>query len=217
MSEEPSAEAEEVSAEDDAAVEEEDEGPKEDPEITALKEQIANLEKDLKSKRMELNRNRDLVEEYSEGGYQRKCAEMDNMRRMRAAATETNKESARANVIQAFLPNLAQLQYITDTYGESYYSALKNEFDNIFISMNLAGFTVDVGSKMDPRRCMVVAEEVAEGVEEAGIILRVERDGFEVSGNIISFAEVVVSKGKEPEPVEESDASSGEEEIASEE
>lgn len=215
MSEEPSAEAEETSPSEEEGVVADD-VPQEDPEITALKEEIANLEIDLKAKRSELNRNVDLAEEYSERGYQRKCAEMDNMRRMRAAASDSNLEAAKANVIQAFLPNLSHFQYITDTYGENFYTALKNEFNGIFNSMNLASFTVDVGSKMDPRRCTVVAEEDPEDVDEAGIVLKVERFGFEVSGNVISFAEVVVSKGKEPESSEE-EGTVGEDEIQNEE
>ena len=61
--------------------EDEEEEVKEDPELTALKEEIAELEKDLKEKRVKASRTEDIADDYSEKGYQRKCAAMENMRR----------------------------------------------------------------------------------------------------------------------------------------
>lgn len=69
-----------------AAAEEESEEPQEDPEITAMKEEIESLEAHLKAKRLEANRLIDLADDYTEKGYVRKCAEMENMRRGRAVS-----------------------------------------------------------------------------------------------------------------------------------
>lgn len=58
----------------------------EDPEMVALKEEIAALEGDLKAKQSTLSYAQDQVDEYSKGGYARKVAEMENMRRIRSVS-----------------------------------------------------------------------------------------------------------------------------------
>lgn len=202
----PEEEVTNVNAEVEQEEPQEPEQPTEDPELTALKEEIANLESDLKAKRVEANRNLNLADDYSEGGYQRKCAEMDNYRRSVAATSNNNQLAAKANILQSLLPNLDELNYISQTANESEfaqsYIALRNDFANSLSSMGVTSFTVEVGTQMDTRRCHVLSEQVCEDVEEAGIILGVEFEGYEVDGNVIRLAEVVVSKGKE-EVVEE--------------
>jgi hypothetical protein len=81
MSEEP-----EMSAEEPATGGEGEEEVPEDPELVALKEEIATLERDLKSKQSTLAYSQDQVEEYSKSGYARKVAEMENMRRVRSVS-----------------------------------------------------------------------------------------------------------------------------------
>ena len=87
MSEEPQNDAtnEEMSEEDTAESESEENEEEEqlDPEIVALKEEIAELESLLKSRRTTLAYTQDKVEEFSKAGYARKVAEMENMRRVR--------------------------------------------------------------------------------------------------------------------------------------
>jgi molecular chaperone GrpE (heat shock protein) len=80
MSEEPVADEPEASAEGEST---EEEHVPEDPEVVAIKEEIAQLESELKSKQSTLQYAQDQVEEYSKGGYARKVAEMENMRRVR--------------------------------------------------------------------------------------------------------------------------------------
>lgn len=82
MSEEPEASAEEPDAEEPV-----EEVP-EDPEVTALKQEIANLESDLRAKQSTLSYAQGQVEEYSKGGYARKVAEMENMRRVRSVSSD---------------------------------------------------------------------------------------------------------------------------------
>lgn len=82
MSEDPEASAEEPAAE--APVEE----APEDPEVTALKQEIANLESDLKAKQSTLSYAQNQVDEFSKGGYARKVAEMENMRRVRSVSID---------------------------------------------------------------------------------------------------------------------------------
>lgn len=200
---------EETDAEGNDSEEETEEEPKEDPEITALKEEIASLESELKAKRVELSKTQDLADDYTEKGYQRKCADMENMRRMRSAASSSSVAIAKANVIQSFLSNLDYLNYIDEFLADNEfaksYKALKNDFEGTLKSMDLAELTVEVGSKMDTRFCKVVGEEVSED-GEAGVILRVEKGGYEVAGNVIRLAEVVVSVAKEEPKEEEKEA-----------
>ncbi len=66
-----------------AAEEEEEQQPEEDPEVTALKEEIAELEKTLKDKNRDLNSIDSMVDKYSKEGYARKVAELDQLRKMR--------------------------------------------------------------------------------------------------------------------------------------
>ena len=67
----------------------EEQEPQEDPEIVAIKEEIAQLESTLKEKRRELAYVSDKAEEYSKGGYARKVAEMENMRRARSVSAQS--------------------------------------------------------------------------------------------------------------------------------
>jgi len=82
MSEEPEASAEEPAPEETV----EEEVP-EDPELTALKQEIANLESELKAKQSTLSYTQSQVDEYSKGGYARKVAEMETMRRVRSVSS----------------------------------------------------------------------------------------------------------------------------------
>ena len=60
----------------------------EDPEVTAIKEEIAQLESTLKEKRRELAYVSDKADEYTKSGYARKVAEMENMRRARSVSAQ---------------------------------------------------------------------------------------------------------------------------------
>lgn len=66
--------------------------PEEDPEITALKEEIQDLEKKVKDKRRQAMDMSDRADEYSQSGYQRKVAEMENMRRARSVSGNASLE-----------------------------------------------------------------------------------------------------------------------------
>jgi hypothetical protein len=86
-SEEPQADESEASDEIEDEATEEEEQPEEDPEVTALKKKIEELESTLKSKKSTIAYTTEQSEEYSKGGYARKVAEMENMRRKRSVST----------------------------------------------------------------------------------------------------------------------------------
>lgn len=58
--------------------------PVDNPEIVALKEEISDLESELKERKATLSYELERVEEYSKAGYARAVAEMENMRRVRS-------------------------------------------------------------------------------------------------------------------------------------
>ena len=61
--------------------------PPEDPAVTALKQEITNLESALKAKRLQVADMSDRADEMSQAGYARKVAEMENMRRARSVSS----------------------------------------------------------------------------------------------------------------------------------
>lgn len=67
--------------------EEEEETPPEDPAVTALKEEIANLESELKAKQSNLNSVQENAERYTEAGYARRVAQMEDMKRIRLVSS----------------------------------------------------------------------------------------------------------------------------------
>lgn len=80
--------AEELSSEE---VEDDLEETSEDPEVAALKEEIALLEAQLKTKKSSLSYALDQIDEYSKAGYARAVAEMENMRRVRSVSQDPSK------------------------------------------------------------------------------------------------------------------------------
>jgi hypothetical protein len=56
--------------------------------VTALKQEIANLASDLKAKQSTLSYVQSQVDEYSKGGYARKVAGMETMRRVRSVSSD---------------------------------------------------------------------------------------------------------------------------------
>jgi len=186
----------------------EEEKPKEDPEVTAIKEEISKLEGELKSKNLQLNRVKNEADEFTESGYMRKCAEMDNTRRMRAVANNNNEEASRATTIQEFLPVLDELRNLDVTFSDDEfaksYTALGKQFESSLTGLGLTQFSVAGGDELNRSRMAVVGEEYSDDVKK-GIVMREERAGIEVTGNVIRLADCVVSLGSEAEAIKEAE------------
>lgn len=202
-----------ASENEDDNTEEEETEVKEDPELTALKEEIAELEKELKEKRVKASRTEDIADDYSEKGYQRKCAEMENMRRTNINVSSEMKTVAKANVIQSFLPNLEYLNTLSnelkdDDFARSY-DALGKEFENTLKSMDLLSFTYETGEIVDEKRCAIV-NEIYNEENVKGTVLDVTSLGYEVNGQIIRKADVTVSLGSEADAAKDNDTNEDE-------
>ena len=60
--------------------------PEDSPEVMAIKQEIADLEQQLKEKKSQMNYLQDAADLNSKAGYARKVAEMENMRRTRSVS-----------------------------------------------------------------------------------------------------------------------------------
>ena len=190
-----------VEGEEKKQVEEEEE--EEDPEIKAIKEEIASLEATLRSKRMEANRLEDQADDYTQGGYLRKCAEMDNFRKRRDLAFQNSKYVARASIVQRFLPVMDELNALREEYGEDafgkQYDQLRWDMDNVLQkNLEVESFTATVGGAVNRLRHAVSGYEYSNKYPE-GSVIKAVKAGLEVKGNIIRQAECIVSKGSEEE------------------
>lgn len=215
-------ESEESSTDETAEeAEEEEEETEEEKELKALKEEITNLENSLKQKNRDLNNIERMSEEYTKGGYARKVAEMESFRRSKSIASTDNKMAARATILQSFLPVLDKLQatnsqYEDDEFAKSY-RALCGNYNMALKELGVVEYTVKEGDKADSRRIVAIKEEYSDTMEK-GCVISPVGIGFELDGNVMKFAEAVVSLGPEPaeEEATEEEAEEGGEEEATE-
>ncbi len=207
----------EASANDDESSTEEESTtePEEDPEITAMKNEIAQLESSLKQKNRDLNNLERLAEDYTKAGYARKVAEMESFRRRQSLLSTDNKMAARANVLASFLPILEKLEETTIKYeGDEFaksYGALSWDFKNGLKDLGVTEYTVQEGDTADFSRIIAVKEEYSETFAK-GTVIEPVAVGFEIEGNVMREAAAVVSLGSESaeEEKEESGAEGGE-------
>jgi molecular chaperone GrpE (heat shock protein) len=172
----------------------------EDKEIAAIKANIAELENTLKNKNRELNSLLKMADQYSEGGYARKVAEMESFRRNKRAASADNKTVARAAVLTDFLPIMEELNGLVARYeGNEFaqkYRALSSDFNKALGDMGVEGFTINEGAAVDGVRCIAVQEEFSDTVPK-DCVIRVAAFGYELEGNVMRPVNAVVSKGPE--------------------
>lgn len=171
-----------------------------DSEVKALKDQISQMESTLKQKNRDLSKLQDLAEDYSEGGYARKVAEMEGYRRSKSAASKNRGLVARAVVLESFLPVLEDLQSKAEVYADDEfakkYSALGSDFNNALKNLGVSEFTVSESEKIDVMRINTVKEEYSDTVAK-GCVITSLRVGYELEGNVMRMADAVVSLGSE--------------------
>ena len=212
--------AAEASAEGEQSEGGEEEQPKEDPEVTAIKEEISALEAKIKSRRNDLASIIDSVETYSKAGYARKVAEMDQIRKMRGAASKSNESTAKATILQDFLPVLDELKALDEKYaGDDFaqsYKALRWDLNNAMTALGMSEYTAEVGATADPTRFVAVEEQYSDDYAKGTVISPVAV-GLELQGNVMRMAECVVSLGSEADAKaaeEEADAAQNDSDAA---
>lgn len=198
------------------------EEPKEDLAVTELKQTIAKLESEIKSKRSNLQNLQDMADRYSSAGYARQVAMVENNKRMRGENMADTKYAARAGVIQTFLPVLDDLDALGAKYeGDSFANslgALRAEFFNSMQQLGVTEFGAKPGESVDGSRVVAVGEQHSDEFSE-GTVISLLKSGFEIQGNIVRAAECIGSLG--PEKLEEAsspakDETDANEEVASE-
>jgi molecular chaperone GrpE (heat shock protein) len=197
-------EAEEVAAEvtDDEPPIVEEEEVKEEVGIDAIKKETAELENTLKNKNRELDSIEKMADQYTELGYARKVAEMEEVKKSKAAASAGTKVVAKASVLQNFLPVVDEFKVLTAKYEEDEfaqkYSALSSNFNSALAEMGVAEYDVVEGDVVDIRRVTAV-EEVHSADVAKGCVIKAVNSGYELDGNIMRMAEAAVSLGPEGE------------------
>jgi len=194
----------EETADEAATAEEEEEVVEEDPEIVALKEEISKFEAELKSKRLTLSDIQDRADEYTESGYMRKVAEMDNYRKMREISTQNNRFSSRAAVVMKVLPVLDELMELEVRFDPELngYKALRWDLQNALTEkLDMSEYAAEVGDEFNFIRYKAVSEEYSDTFPKDSII-SVVKSGLEIKGNVLRPAKVVRSLGKEEAPEE---------------
>lgn len=185
-----------------------------DEEMEAIKKEIANLESQLKAKNRELDGIEKMAEQYTKGGYARKVAEMEQIKKTKTAASADNKVTARASVLKTFLPVVDELNMLSKKYKEddfaSKYSALSREFNGALMDLGVAEYAIAEGDLVNASRATVVREEHSDSVAK-GCVIEALTSGYELGENVMRKAEVVASLGAEVQDTEEvSDAESDE-------
>jgi len=199
------------SSDDDEVITAIDEGKKEkepDPEVVELNEKISKLESEIRRKKGQLTDLKEISEKYSQAGYVRQVALVENNKRRRGASMSDSKFAARASVIQSFLPVLDELDMLGSKYkGNSFAStlgALGTGFRSSLQELGVTEYTVEVGSKLDVERVLAIEEEHSDEFS-AGTVISPVKLGLEIQGNVIRPAECVVSLGCEKSAEKESD------------
>jgi len=210
----------EESVQAEVVAEEEEEESKEDLELKAIKDEIAELETSLKQKNRDLNSIESMVDKFSKAGYARKVAELDQLRKNRRAASQNNQYTERANILQKFFPLLDELTELDTKYSgvgfAGSYSPLKGSLIGAMKELKAAEFSVTAGDEVDSRRVTTV-EEIYNGDIGKGCVVEMKKTGWELEGNVMRFAEAVVSLGSEADAKKAEEAAAEESEATTEE
>lgn len=210
MSDEEASTDETTATDETPAEEEEEEAPPLDPEVVALQESVTNLESDLKAKKTQLANIKDMADKYSSTGFARQVALVENNKRMRGANMADNKSSARASVLQSFLPVLEDLdvvgaRYEGNAFAKSLEGGIRSELENALGELGVSEYVVDGGQAMEMGRVVAVEEVYSEEFGK-GTVVQALKSGLEISGNVVRPAEVVGSLGSESAAAEEAAA-----------
>ena len=190
----------------DVSEEAENEEEEVEDELETLKREIAEMENTLKNKNRELDSIEKMGEQYTDGGYARKVAEMEEFRKSKSAASANTKMTVRASVLQKFLPILDELQTLVEKHeGDEFakkYAALSWDFNNSLTGMGVTEYSVAEGDATDSRRVNSVEKEHSETVPKGCVIEAIDT-GYEIDGNVMRMAAAVVSLGPEAEATDE--------------
>lgn len=112
----------------------------------------------------------------------------------------SNKDTAKAGVVQSFLPVLEQMEGLKDKYeGDEFgskYGGVLLAMQTAFSDLGAVEFAVKEGDDVNPQRMQVVEEEYNDQLSK-GTVIKPLSTGYELSGNVMQLAKVVASLGSE--------------------
>jgi len=167
----------------------EEEAPAED-ERTVLRRKIDDLDAEVRSKRLELERLRDLTDDSGKNGYYRLAAQAEQFKRTSTGSAAASTERSKVKVFRALLPVLDAIADV-DAEGQD---KIQSSYQQVYASLNdamgdlgLVQFDAAVGDAVDASR------HDAGDVKE-GIIAEQVRPGFLIAatGDVVRPAKVVV-------------------------
>eukprot|EP00984_Skeletonema_dohrnii_P028188 scaffold18082_cov74-Skeletonema_dohrnii-CCMP3373.AAC.2 len=164
-----------------------------------------------------------MADKYSQSGYARQVALVENNKRMRGANMADSKSAARASVLQSFLPALDEMdvigaKYEGNAFAGTLQSGLTMEFQNNLQELGVSEFGVESGDDVVMGRVVAVEEQFSEEFGKGTVITSL-KSGLEIQGNTVRPAECVASLGSEAAAAaeeEEAAAAAEEEETAAE-
>ncbi|GMI23571.1 hypothetical protein TeGR_g2488 [Tetraparma gracilis] len=191
--------------------------PPEDPEVTSLKADISKLNADLAALQLQASSLRSQSQRYSKDGYVRLAAEVDNFKKAAAGRGREAEARESAGVVGKIMEVYEELDEVGVRYlgGDPEgsearvarsYDALKANLMAKLRGLGLREFHAAVGEKRDAGRHDVIegggGGEFCTEVKE-GCVKREVGEGWELGGEVVRRAKVVLSKGAEKVEEEE--------------
>lgn len=219
-------EGEEAVAPDAAAESTDPAQDEEDAVIEDLKKKIASLTSDINSAKGELSDIREDVKLYSQNGYARLAADLQNFKKRRTETSKRMENEEVAKVLRGFMGTFGKFEKVREKWATEMesdeaikslinsYSALETSFLNEFTGLGVREFHAVQGEEMNASRLKKVGEELSEDTAKGCVIKEVKR-GFELKGEVIEKSECIISMGgaekKEEEEKEKGDNENEEE------
>ena len=212
-------EADEAVAEEEETVDEEEEEEAEDPNAE-VKAEIAQLEAQLKEKRLELSRANGAAAEASEAGYYRIVADVSTYKKNAAKQQESVAEVAKADAFRIFDKVLLAFEEArAEPPNDEDEAKVHSDFELIssglleqFKLLGLEEFEASAGDAYEPWRHEAVESRPSE--KEAAEVAECLTGGYRLTstGAVVRKAKCVVDLAKEKEASDEEESEEGESE-----
>lgn len=174
-------------------------------EKKALRDQIAEIEKQLTAKRGEAARAQDEAKDAGESGYMLLAANFERFRLQAKDELGTQKGYGRIAAARSLLPFCEAFEALQaergDDAGEAgagaihkYYGGIWKQTQQLLEGWKCAPFPVAVGDAFDIKKHQTVESVASEEFAE-GTIMDVVAQGWEMDGEIVRLAKCVVSAG----------------------
>jgi len=171
----------------------------------ALREKIAELENELRTKRTALERAKASVDDAGKNGLYRLAAQVETYKRNNRGSAERSTESRKAEAFRAFTPVLEGFEAAAEEIQPIDEAEIKMQSDfqelyralmDKFALMGMESFSVEEGTVFNPELHQAVDTVVAEN-DDRSIVVQQLRPGYKLkSGAIIRPAKCIIARPK---------------------